>query len=83
MEKRDRALTLKKNQSAGKSPTKTITIQEEHESIDLEQIEVKIDNKMKKDESTSVLEVDFKSKYEELNQQQTVREENKPPKEFE
>lgn len=68
MEKRDRALTLTKNKSAGKSPTKTITIKEEHETIELDHIEVKIDNNMKKEESASVLEVDFKSKYEELNQ---------------
>ena len=74
MEKRERALTIKKTFSSDvKSPAaKTVTIQEERESVaDLDQIEVKIDNHtLKKEESSSVLEVDLgnKSKYEELNQ---------------
>ena len=68
MERRDRALTIKKNfSSTDGSPTKTITIQEERDEVDIDQIEVKIDNNLKKEESVSVLEVDCKSKYEELN----------------
>lgn len=54
MERRDRALTIKKNFSSsdGKSPAKTDQkenmILEEREEVDLDQIEVVIDNNMKK-----------------------------------